>query len=56
MWQRDEAIKVFEHFIGLGVLPNMDTYSLLIDAHLVMRDPKAALAVIDDLVISTPQN
>ncbi|KAL8533652.1 hypothetical protein ACS0TY_009886 [Phlomoides rotata] len=48
--KRDEAVKVFEHFTGLGVSPNVDTYSLLVDAHLVMRDPKAALAVIDDLI------
>lgn len=49
--QRDEAVKVFEHFVGLGMEPNMMTYTLLIDAHLIMRDPKAALTVIDDMVI-----
>lgn len=54
MWQRDEAIKVLEHFVGLGVKPNMTTYSLLIDAHLIMRDPKAALSVIDDMVSLMP--
>ncbi|KAI3467253.1 hypothetical protein Pfo_023916 [Paulownia fortunei] len=48
--KRDEAVKVFEHFLGLGVKPNMNTYTLLIDAHLIMRDPKAALAVIDDMI------
>ncbi|KAL9149166.1 hypothetical protein ABFS82_12G092600 [Erythranthe guttata] len=47
--KRDEAVKVFEHCIGLGVKPNMTTYSLLIDAHLTTRDPKAALAVIDHM-------
>lgn len=51
MCQRDEAVRVFEHFNGLGVKPNMTTYSLLLDAHLVVRDPKAALAIIDDMVI-----
>ncbi|KAL7132711.1 hypothetical protein ABFS83_12G092400 [Erythranthe nasuta] len=48
--KRDEAVKVFEHCIGLGVKPNMTTYSLLIDAHLTTRDPKAALAVIDHMI------
>ncbi|KAH6823094.1 Tetratricopeptide repeat superfamily protein [Perilla frutescens var. hirtella] len=48
--KRDEAVRVFEHFNGLGVKPNMTTYSLLVDAHLVVRDPKAALAVIDDMI------
>ncbi|KAL2226244.1 UNVERIFIED_CONTAM: Pentatricopeptide repeat-containing protein, mitochondrial [Sesamum indicum] len=48
--KRDEAVKVFQHFVGLGVKPNMTTYSLLIDAHLILRDPKAALSVIDDMI------
>ncbi|KAL6538759.1 hypothetical protein OROMI_025085 [Orobanche minor] len=48
--KRDEAVKVFEHFVGSGVKPNMTTYSLLVDAHLVMRDPKAALSVVDDMM------
>lgn len=51
MSQRDEAVRVFEHFNGLGVKPNMTTYSLLVDAHLVVRDIKAALASVDDMVI-----
>ncbi|KAK4479825.1 hypothetical protein RD792_015365 [Penstemon davidsonii] len=46
----DEAVKVFEHFVGLGVKPNMTTYSLLVDAHLVKRDPKAALSLISDMI------
>ncbi|KAL3823976.1 hypothetical protein ACJIZ3_020005 [Penstemon smallii] len=46
----DEAVKVFEHFVGLGVKPNMTTYSLLVDAHLVKRDPKAALSLINDMI------
>ncbi|KAL0420879.1 UNVERIFIED_CONTAM: Pentatricopeptide repeat-containing protein, mitochondrial [Sesamum latifolium] len=41
--KRDEAVKVFQHFVALGVKPNMTTYSLLLDAHLILRDPKAAL-------------
>ncbi|KAL6537853.1 hypothetical protein OROMI_025496 [Orobanche minor] len=48
--KRDEAMKVFEHFVGSGVKPNMTTYSLLVDAHLVMRDLKAALSVVDDMM------
>ncbi|KAL0336500.1 UNVERIFIED_CONTAM: Pentatricopeptide repeat-containing protein, mitochondrial [Sesamum radiatum] len=48
--KRDEAVKVFQHFVGLGVKPNMTTYSLLIDAHLILRDPEAALSVINDMV------
>lgn len=51
MSQRDEAVRVFEHFTGLGVKPNLTTYSLLVDAHLVVRDLKAALASVDDMVI-----
>lgn len=50
--KRDEAVKVFEHFVGLGVKANATTYSLLIDAHLIMRDPKAALSVMDEMVIA----
>ncbi|KAL0372506.1 UNVERIFIED_CONTAM: Pentatricopeptide repeat-containing protein, mitochondrial [Sesamum calycinum] len=48
---RDEAVKVFEHFVALGVKPNATTYSLLIDAHLIKRDPKAALSVIDEMTV-----
>lgn len=51
-FQRDEAVKVFEHFVGLGVKPNSATYSLLVDAHLIRRDLKAALSVVTDMVIS----
>lgn len=45
-----EASKVFEHLVSLGVKPNATTYSLLVDAHLINRDPKAAIAVIDEMV------
>lgn len=54
MWQRDEAVKVLEHFVGIGLKPDLTTYSLLVDAHLVKRDPKAALSVIDEMVIFMP--
>lgn len=45
-----EATKVFEHLISMGVKPNAMTYSLLVDAHLGVRDPKASLSVIDRMV------
>ena len=41
---------MFEHILTLGVKPNATTYSLLVDAHLANKDPKAALAVIDKMV------
>jgi len=44
---------VFEHVMSLGLKPNAMSYSLLVDAHLVNRDPKAALAVIDAMVMTT---
>ncbi|KAJ0038137.1 hypothetical protein Pint_23488 [Pistacia integerrima] len=50
MWQTFEASRVFEHLISLGVKPNAMSYSLLVDAHLINRDQKAALTVIDDMV------
>ncbi|RCV13842.1 hypothetical protein SETIT_2G378600v2 [Setaria italica] len=46
----DEACNVFEHISTLGVKPNATTYSLLVDAHLANKDPKAALAIIDKMV------
>ncbi|XP_027100382.1 pentatricopeptide repeat-containing protein At1g26460, mitochondrial-like [Coffea arabica] len=48
--KRDEATKVFEHFVSLGVKANATTYCLLVDAHLVKRDSKAAISVIQDMV------
>ncbi|XP_058777398.1 pentatricopeptide repeat-containing protein At1g26460, mitochondrial-like [Vicia villosa] len=44
-----EASKVFEHLVSLGVKPNAKSYTLLVDAHLINRDVKSALAVIDDM-------
>ncbi|WOK99341.1 pentatricopeptide repeat-containing protein [Canna indica] len=46
----DEASKVFEHLVSLGVKPNAMTYSLLVDAHLIDRNIKDALSVIDAMV------
>ncbi|XP_020104641.1 pentatricopeptide repeat-containing protein At1g26460, mitochondrial [Ananas comosus] len=45
-----EASNVFGHMVSVGVKPNAMSYSLLVDAHLVNRDPKASLAVIDEMV------
>lgn len=36
--------------MSLGLKPNVKSYSLLVDAHLINRDVKSALAVIDDMV------
>lgn len=44
-----EASRVFEHLVSLGLKPNAKSYSLLVDAHLINRDVKSALAVIDDM-------
>nr|DAD31434.1 TPA_asm: hypothetical protein HUJ06_010285 [Nelumbo nucifera] len=46
-----EASRVFEHLTSLGVKPNATSYSLLVDAHLINRDAKAALSVIDEMVL-----
>ncbi|CAH8390915.1 unnamed protein product [Eruca vesicaria subsp. sativa] len=45
-----EATKVYTHLVGEGVKPDARTYSLLVDAHLINRDPKSALTVIDDMI------
>lgn len=50
IWQTFEAARVFEHLVGLGIKPNATSYSLLADAHLINRDPKSALAAIDNMV------
>lgn len=49
-WQTTEACNVFEHLVSIGVKPNSTTYSLIVDAHLINRDPKSALKVIDEMV------
>lgn len=51
--QTHEASRVFEHLMSLGLKPNAKSYSLLVDAHLINRDVKSALAVIDDMVTAT---
>lgn len=50
MRQTAEASNVFGHMVSVGVKPNAMSYSLLVNAHLVNRDPKASLAVIDEMV------
>lgn len=45
-----EATRVFEHLCSLGVKPNAMSYSLLVDAHLINRDPKAALSIIEAML------
>ncbi|CAL9216260.1 unnamed protein product [Arabidopsis halleri] len=45
-----EATNVFEHLVSIGVKPDSRTYSLLVDAHLINRDPKSALTVVDDMI------
>ncbi|KAL5197032.1 hypothetical protein ABZP36_000544 [Zizania latifolia] len=45
----EEACNVFQHLVSLGVKPNATTYSL-VDTHLVNRDPKAALVLIDEMI------
>lgn len=44
-----EASRVFEHLASMDVKPNAMTYSLLVDAHLINRDPKAAISAIDNM-------
>nr|GEW59912.1 pentatricopeptide repeat-containing protein At1g26460, mitochondrial [Tanacetum cinerariifolium] len=50
--KRDEAVKVFEHLVSLGMKPNLKTYDLLVDAHLIKRDIKATLSTINDMVVA----
>lgn len=50
--QRKKALELFEQLKGLGIKPNAMTYALLVDAHLVKKDPISALAIIDEMVIS----
>ncbi|KAK9676014.1 hypothetical protein RND81_11G048100 [Saponaria officinalis] len=45
-----EAARVFVHLSSLGVKPNDMSYSLLVDAHLINRDPKSALAVLEAMI------
>ncbi|KAK9063644.1 hypothetical protein SSX86_017515 [Deinandra increscens subsp. villosa] len=50
--KRDEAVKVFEHLVSLGVKPNAKSYALLVDAHLIKRDLQAALSTINNMVVA----
>jgi Pentatricopeptide repeat domain/PPR repeat len=50
LWQTAEACNVFDHLVSIGVKPNATTYSLIADAHLINRDAKSALKVIDEMV------
>ncbi|XP_062187451.1 pentatricopeptide repeat-containing protein At1g26460, mitochondrial-like [Phragmites australis] len=50
MRKTEEACNVLQHLLGIGVKPNATTYSLLVNAHLVNKNPKAALAIIDGMV------
>lgn len=45
-----EASRVFEHLTSLGIKPNAMSFSLLVDAHLINRDQKAALSVIEEMI------
>ncbi|KDP41295.1 hypothetical protein JCGZ_15702 [Jatropha curcas] len=45
-----EAARVFEHLVSLGIKPNARSYSLLVDAHLINRDAKAALSAIEEML------
>ncbi|CAL5419086.1 unnamed protein product [Camellia sinensis] len=47
-----EASSVFDHLISKGVKPNSTTYSLFVNTHLIKRDQKAALSVINEMVNS----
>ncbi|KAH9315224.1 hypothetical protein KI387_023851, partial [Taxus chinensis] len=49
MKQTFEASNVFAHMTSLGVRPNEKSYSLLVDSHIVNRDTKSALAVVNDM-------
>ena len=53
LMQTSEASRVFEHLVSKGVKPNVTTYSVLVDANLIGRDPKAALSIIDQMVIAS---
>ncbi|XP_074302473.1 pentatricopeptide repeat-containing protein At1g26460, mitochondrial-like [Silene latifolia] len=46
----EEAARVFEHLSSLGMKSNAKSYTLLVDAHLVNRDPKSALSVLEAMI------
>lgn len=45
-----EAASVFEHFASKDVKADATSYKLLIEAHLVNRDQKAAISVLDQMI------
>lgn len=45
-----EAASVFEHLVSKDVKPNATTYRLLAEVHLINRDPKAAISVLDQMI------
>lgn len=47
-----EASRVFDHLVSLGVQPNATSYATLVDAHIINKDAKAALSVMDEMVIA----
>lgn len=46
----DEVSKVFGYIVNSGLKPNAKSYCLLIDAHLINRDVKSAMGVLDDMI------
>ncbi|KAL2905421.1 hypothetical protein RDABS01_004131 [Bienertia sinuspersici] len=46
----EDLLSPFTSLYSLGVKPNAMSYSLLVDAHLINRDPKAALSVLNAMV------
>eukprot|EP00252_Welwitschia_mirabilis_P001978 TRINITY_DN11937_c0_g1_i2.p1 TRINITY_DN11937_c0_g1~~TRINITY_DN11937_c0_g1_i2.p1 ORF type:complete len:462 (-),score=94.30 TRINITY_DN11937_c0_g1_i2:230-1615(-) len=50
MKQTFEASNVFSHMTNAGIKPNTQSYSLLIDAHLINRDTKSAFAAVHDMM------
>ncbi|KAF8034601.1 hypothetical protein BT93_C0799 [Corymbia citriodora subsp. variegata] len=46
-----EASRVFEHLVSMGVKTNATSFTLLVDAHLINQELKAALSVIDEMIL-----
>lgn len=45
-----EVLQIFDYMHEVGVVPDERTYCLLVDAHVVNRDPKAAMEALHALV------
>lgn len=45
-----EVLQIFDYMHEVGVIPDERTYSLLIDAHVVNRDPKGAMEALNLMV------